>query len=144
MMPDCEIKIYATGGNVRPLISHINHRLASDGLRLELVPTPEIADVRVSIVKVPGGHLKYDGRPECEGTCLPWLGRIQIAPNASAMTLLHEILHCAGIAHEDDPLSVMYPTSSYAAFRIKPEHIKALRKLPGITTFGRLIAQIRS
>jgi hypothetical protein len=132
------INIYATGGDIRSKLAMVNAALVRDGLRLELVDKPELADVRVSFVEVPSQN------PEREGAAWPWLGRIEIVPNASYLTLLHEILHCAGVAHEDDQLSVMYRHASFGACVIKPAHIRALRKLPGITRFGRLIAQIQS
>lgn len=139
-----KINIHVTGGDIRPKIAMANAAIAGAGLKLELIDAPKIADVRVSVVKVPGGHLTPDGRAECEATSIPLLGEIEITPNTSYLALLHELFHCAGVAHEDDRLSIMYHEASYGAVRVKPEHIKALRRLSGITRFGRLLAQFRA
>jgi hypothetical protein len=135
-----EIRIYSTDADIHPVVARLNRRLAREGLTILVVDVANDADVRVKFVDVAAGD------PTNGGASWPYDGRIEIARDDNedlATTLLHEMLHCAGVGHEYDPTSVMYRESG-ARRQLRPHHVSALRRLPGITTPGRFIAQLRT
>jgi len=133
-----EIRIYAMGGDIRPMVASLNRRLGSEGLALTIVDAAEAADVQVTFVDVVAGEPGYAGASSA------FYGQIEIerGREADGDVLLHEMLHCVGVDHEDDPTSLMYPNTG-AGQLLKPHHVEELRRLAGITTFGRIIALLR-
>lgn len=136
---DGPIRIYATGGDIRPKVAILNYRLAAAGLEFAAADTAEEADIQVTFVEA------IAGKSRAVGTSHPFSGYIEIVRGADAegAILLHEMLHCAGLGHEDDPSSVMHADTRKWQ-QVRPEHIEALRRLPGMTGFGRFVAQIKS
>jgi hypothetical protein len=135
------IKIHVTGRDPQPLINDFNSQFGDQSLRLEMVESESDADVSVSF--------QDDiGDPGADAVSYAYRGHIDIAnsaPNAALTKILvHELLHCAGVNHEpEDPSSVMY-THTNSQGRVKGSHIRNLRRLSGITTPERIIAQVRS
>jgi hypothetical protein len=132
------IRIYATGGDIRPKVAILNYRLAEAGLEFAAADTAEEADVQVTFVDGPADRLGWVGR------ATPLSGRIELVrgQDAEAAVLLHEMLHCAGLSHEDDPSSVMSATTERWQ-EVRPEHIEALRRLRGMTWAGRFAAAVK-
>ena len=89
----------------------------------------ETSDVTVSIGWTP---------PFIGGLAIRYGDTIQIDSSASQNIggiVIHEMLHSAGFAHEDDPSSVMYFQAPELydgrARQIFPRHVEALRRLGG-------------
>src|SRR5262245_362357 len=97
------IKIHATDAGVHPMVEVINARLADQGLTIIFVDTPEEADVRVLFVDPAENS-------DDAATAYPYDGRIEIVrgKGETGAVLFHELLHCAGLDHEDNSSSVMY------------------------------------
>lgn len=133
--PGNEIRIYAMGGDILPVVASLNRRLGSEGLAFTIVDAAEAADVQVTFVEVVAGD------PSFAGASSAFYGRIQIerGREADGDLLLHEMLHCVGVDHEDDPTSLMYSKTG-AGQQLKPHHVEELRRLAGITTFERIVA----
>jgi hypothetical protein len=88
------------------------------------------------------------GDPKSDARAYPYRGHVCIANSAPADSLgvivLHELLHCAGVAHEpEDPSSIMY-LHSQPYGQLKDWHIRNLKRLAGMTKPERVIAQVRS
>jgi hypothetical protein len=135
------IKIHVSGRDPMSLISDFNSQFADQSLRLELVESESDADVSVSFQD-------RIGNPNADAVSYGYRGHIDIAnsaPDAALIkVLVHELLHCAGAGHEsEDPASVMY-THTNSQGQVKDSHIRDLRRLSGITTPERIIAQVRS
>jgi hypothetical protein len=138
--PGNEIRIYTNDfEEMLPIIARVNRRLAPEGLIVTVTDTAASADVQVMLVD------GIAGAPNTAGVARAYEGQIEIVRRkyADGNTLIHELLHCAGVSHEpDDPSSVMYP-ASMAWQQLKPHHVEALRRLAGITAFERIVAQCR-
>lgn|SRR5262245_23268085 len=135
-----EIKVYSADREIHQIVELANERLTEVGITLLFVDAIEDADVTVSIVD------KLSD-PTAAAISHAYSGEIQILRDVQGMTadvLLHELLHCAGLDHEDDPKSMMYGKTGLGRQELKPHHIAALRKLSGITAVGRWVAQVRS
>src|SRR5262249_61658938 len=128
----------AAAGHFSPIVASLNHRLGSEGLAFTTVDAADEADVRVKFVDVVAGEPRYAG---ASSAFHGWI-EIERGREADGDVLLHEMLHCVGVDHEDDPTSLMYPNTG-AGQQLKPHHVEELRRLAGITTFGRIIAQLR-
>jgi hypothetical protein len=87
------------------------------------------------------------GDPTADAVSHAYRGHIAIANSAptSALTaiLTHELLHCAGESHDEDPTSVMYPKTR-SQVKLQESQIRDLRRLSGITWPERLVAQCRN
>jgi hypothetical protein len=136
--PGNEIRIYAMGGDIHLIVASLNRRLGSEGLAFTIVDAAEAADVQVTFVDVVAGEPRYAGASST------YYGRIEIERGRGDDDdiLLHEMLHCVGVDHEDDPTSLMNPNTG-AGQQLKPHHVEELRRLAGITTFGRISALFR-
>jgi hypothetical protein len=135
------IRIYATGGDITPIVDRLRLKLIHDGVLFAIADKPEEADVTINLMEGPGipvsgGHVV--------GYSHAITGTIDYAyrQDEDGNILLHEILHCAGAGHESDPKSVMYWETEQGQ-ELRPWHIEELRGLAGITPIGRARAQIR-
>src|SRR5262245_16915610 len=133
-----EIRIYAMGGDIRPIVASLNHRLGSEGLALTIVDAADEADVQVKFVDVVAGEPRYAGAASA------FYGGVEVerGGGGGGGVLVHRMVHLVGVEPEDDPTSLMYPNTG-AEQQLKPHHVEELRRLAGITTFGRIIAQLR-
>src|SRR5262249_31445486 len=118
-----------------------NGQIASVGLKFRMVDTESEADVRVEFREDVGDTDDY-------AVSYAYRGHVDVSTKAPYQylgpTVLHEILHCAGSAHEpDDHDSIMFPHAK-TTVRLKAEHIRNLRRLAGITAPERFLAQIRA
>ena len=135
-----EIKIYATGRNIGPVVEHLNSLVAAQSLKFRIVEEESDADISV--------NFQDDiGDSSALGISYPLIGRIYVANSVPAdqvyVVLIHEFLHCAGVSHEpEDPTSVMY-THSQRQGQLKKWHARYLKRLVGITTPERIVAQLR-
>jgi hypothetical protein len=135
-----EIKIYATGRDIQPIIEDVNSQIAHKSLTLRIVDEESDADVDVTFQE-------DIGNSDADAVSYTYRGHIYIANSAPTdslnFILLHELLHCAGVNHEpNDPTSIMF-THTRAHGRLKEEHIRYLRRLAGLTFPERIIAQLR-
>lgn len=132
-----EVKVQMTGtSNAQAIIEEINGRLGDSGVRLSLVESG--ADVNVAF--------KDDiGMAEADAYALTFAGSVSVSNTAPAEAIphivLHEVLHVAGVGHENDQNSVMHHYTQTSG-TVKPEHIRALKRLPGITPPERIPAWI--
>lgn len=131
------VTVQMTGtANAQAIIEEINGRLGDSGVRLSLVESG--ADVNVAF--------KDDiGMAEADAYALTFAGSVSVSNTAPAEAIphivLHEILHVAGVGHEDDQNSVMHHYTQTSG-TVKPKHIRALKRLPGITPPERIPAWI--
>lgn len=134
-----EIKLYAVGRDIRSTVKLFNLQLAGESLLFRIVEVESEADISI--------RFQDDvGHPGAAGASYAYSGRVYIANSLPSeevdVTLMHEILHCAGVDHEpEDATSVMY-THSMRQGRLKNEHVRALRRLPGITYPERIMIQL--
>lgn len=136
-----EVKVYSNGQNIQPLIDQINFQLAPESLSLMVVDQESDSDVSV--------EFRDDiGDSNSDAKAYPFQGHVYIANSAPPDSLcgifLHELLHCAGVAHEpEDPSSIMYLYSQPHG-QLKEGHIRNLRRLSGMTKPERAIAEFRT
>lgn len=119
------------------LVEAMNSRLNGQ-VRVTLVESGADADV----------SFREDiGHPEADAYAITFAGSISVSndapPDRVPHILIHELLHVAGVAHEMDESSIMYPyTPKGMDGRIDEQHIRALRRLSGITPPERIPAWI--
>lgn len=121
--------------DIRQLIDYDNGWLTPTDVRFTLTSSP--CDVTVEF----GGIRIRDAA----AVSFVWRGTVKLRrgfPN-NYINLMHEILHCAGMPHEDDPTSVMYLYEGGPS-ELRQHHVEALRRLAGITPLGRIGRQIDS
>jgi hypothetical protein len=129
--PDGSIRIYATDPAAVSMIEAANGRLSGTGITLRAVDAWWSSDAAVRVGGSSGGALPIFGTAHIEAG---------LGDNGAG--LLHELIHTAGYNHDKDPNSLMYQELSSVA-ELRPEHIKALRRLPGITILGRFAGMIQ-
>lgn len=133
------IRIYAADERLQSIIAELNTQLSQfdNAVKIETADTESAADVSVSTVE------RFPER-DALAKAYTFQGRIKMCEDAvnsyeAPMILLHELLHCAGVAHNETPHSVMNAKSTAFA-QVSDEQIEQLRKLAGITFAGRIAA----
>lgn len=134
-----EIKIYVPGRDVQAVVDQMNSMVPQESITFRLVQDEEEADVSI--------RFQDDiGVSNADAVAFTHRGQIYIANTAPSdslpSTFLHEILHCAGVKHEENPSSVMYLyTQNHGELNL--QQLRDLKRLSGITPPERLIAQLR-
>lgn len=134
-----EIKIFAFGRDVQAVIDQMNYMVPQKSITFRLVQNEDDADVSI--------RFQDDiGISNVDAVAFTHRGQIYIANTAPTdslpSTFLHEILHCAGVKHEEDPSSVMY-VYTHNHGELNSQQLRDLKRLSGITPPERLIAQLR-
>lgn len=136
------VRVYCEDCNITPQLDHLSTLLASKGIEFKSVSTPAQSDVAVRIV--PTGSLGED----IAGVTSPWSGNIElddavVRSDFSYLVILHEILHAAGCPHESrDEESIMQPGHAQPNAQLRAHHVRALRRLDGITMPERIVATV--
>lgn len=130
------IRVYCPDGDISHFLGTYNQQLAGENIQFFQVSEPGDVTVRFGTRKAVHA-----------GEAFVLLGEVRFNPHApdATATLLHEMLHCAGVGHDDDPRSVMYKYAvqgEHEIRRLNALHIEALRRLAGISSMGRVGAQI--
>lgn len=118
------------------LVSYSNQWLAATDVRFTLAS--DSCDVTMKMVSGNAG-----GVERAEGVAYTIFGEIELQRGGHPSSLMHEVLHCAGVPHENDPTSIMWRYSGGPS-ELRMHHVEALRRLAGITPFGRIRAQVTS
>jgi hypothetical protein len=140
------IRVHCAGCDISAQLGHLNSLLAPANVRLE-ASEAGAADVTISLVSA--DQMPKPGTPNAvaAGAANPLTGHIDIDSyyansQYGYVVILHEIIHCAGVGHEpEDPSSLMH-TEAHVFGELKQHHIRALRRLSGITPPERVAALI--
>lgn len=134
-----EIKIFAPERDVQAVVDQMNYMVPQESITFRLVRSESEADI----------YIRFKDKLEVSGAdavSFTHRGQIYIANTAPVESLpaifLHEILHCAGVGHEENASSVMYAYTQKHG-KISTQQIRDLQRLSGITTPERWIAQLR-
>lgn len=125
------IRIACDDPRMPAIASHLSGLLQGEGIALSVVPLNAPAEVSIEFVA--------DMGIAQGGTAFGYIRIRDDTPmNVLYLVTLHEILHDAGVSHEPNDLTSIMHTHAKTHGQLKPAHVEALRKLPGITPIGRV------